>query len=91
MRAQDRILRKWVDANGDAKIHNENNTHRIGLEKRLIGGYYKTHGPYNRDKQAYLILGLPAAGKSSLADPLAKQKRALIVDSDEFKKASTGI
>ena len=86
MRAQDRILRKWVDANGDAKIHNENNTHRIGLEKRLIGGYYKTHGPYNRDKQAYLILGLPAAGKSSLADPLAKQKRALIVDSDEFKK-----
>lgn len=32
MRAQDRSLRKWVDANGDAKIHNENNIHRKGTK-----------------------------------------------------------
>lgn len=32
MRAQDRSLRKWVDANGDVKIHNENNIHRKGTK-----------------------------------------------------------
>ena len=86
MLAQDRILRKWVDANGDAKEHNENNSRRISFERRVLRGYYNEGRGYARDKQAYLILGLPAAGKSSLADPLSKQKQALIVDSDEFKK-----
>ncbi len=86
MLAQDRILRKWVDANGDAKKHNENNSRRVSLEQRILSGYYKEGRGYAHDKQAYLILGLPAAGKSSLADPLSVQKKALIVDSDEFKK-----
>lgn len=85
MRAQDRLLRKWVDANGDAKAHNENNPERRELEKQLIKDYYN-QGEYAKEKQAYLILGLPAAGKSSLADPLSAQRKALIVDSDEFKK-----
>ena len=86
MLAQDRILRKWVDANGDAKKHNENNSRRMSFERRVLGSYYNEGRGYARDKQAYLILGLPAAGKSSLAEPLSKQKQALIVDSDEFKK-----
>lgn len=85
MRAQDRLLRKWVDSNGDAKTHNENNPERRELEKQLIKDYYEK-SEYAKEKQAYLILGLPAAGKSSLADPLSLQKQALIVDSDEFKK-----
>ena len=85
MLAQDRLLREWVDANGDAQKNNINNPERTKLEKKLVSDYYNK-GTYAHDKQAYLILGLPAAGKSSLADPLSVQKKALIVDSDEFKK-----
>jgi len=57
---------------------------RRELRANIINDYYN-QGTYAKGRQAFLILGLPAAGKSSLADPLAKNMQAIIVDSDEFQ------
>lgn len=39
-----------------------------------------------RDRKATILLGPPAAGKSTIAESLALTKRSAIVDSDEIKK-----
>jgi predicted kinase len=40
----------------------------------------------NQDKRAAIVLGPPAAGKSTLANPIARRMNAAIIDSDEAKK-----
>ena len=42
--------------------------------------------PGGRKKKAVIILGPPAAGKSSIANPIARKLNAAIIDSDEVKK-----
>jgi len=42
--------------------------------------------PIDFNRQATIIIGAPAAGKSSIADPLAVARRAAIIDGDEAKK-----
>lgn len=39
-----------------------------------------------KDRDATLILGPPAAGKSAIADPIVKKMGALLIDPDEAKK-----
>lgn len=39
-----------------------------------------------RKKQAYLLIGLPASGKSSIAAQIAKAKGAMVLDSDLSKR-----
>jgi len=53
---------------------------RASLTDRLYG-----EGAGAKNRQAVIVLGPPAAGKSTIADPLAAQYRALIVDSDAAK------
>lgn len=48
---------------------------------------YSSNGPIKRDREAVLVWGPPAAGKSSFSERLAKEKRAAIVDPDDAKKA----
>jgi len=43
-----------------------------------------------QDRQAYILVGWPAAGKSTLANPIARRTRSAIIDSDEFKKIIPG-
>ncbi|NCW68600.1 MAG: hypothetical protein EBV86_08520, partial [Marivivens sp.] len=38
------------------------------------------------DRKATILIGPPAAGKSTLANPIAIEQRAAIIDSDEIKK-----
>ena len=78
-----KLLAEWADRNGNSKKHATDERH--SLRAKIIDDYYNK-GSYAKGKQAFLILGLPAAGKSSLADPLADNMDAIIVDSDEFKK-----
>ena len=40
----------------------------------------------NQDRRAAIVLGPPAAGKSTLANPIARKMNAAIIDSDEAKK-----
>ena len=39
-----------------------------------------------RDRKAYIVIGLPGAGKSTLIDPMIKHVRAIHVVADETKK-----
>lgn len=42
-------------------------------------------GPAQQGREAHLVLGPPAAGKSTLAEPLAAARGARIIDSDDAK------
>lgn len=43
-------------------------------------------GPVARERKAFIVIGRPAAGKSSVfADPLSKRHKARIIDSDTVK------
>jgi predicted kinase len=43
-------------------------------------------GTIRRDREAVILIGAPAAGKSSIANPLARSRGAAILDADEAKK-----
>lgn len=56
---------------------------------RLIDDAVAFAGPdgVGQDKRAVIILGPPAAGKSTVAEPLAREYRGALIDPDEAKKA----
>jgi N12 class adenine-specific DNA methylase len=47
---------------------------------------FSTAEPVEQGNHAVIVLGPPAAGKSSISEPLARALRAAIVDADEAKK-----
>ena len=53
------------------------------LEKIAEG--YSTDGPVRADRQAFIIIGPPASGKSTIAERLARNSHSAIVDSDDVK------
>ena len=66
------ILRRVLDM-GSAKIDNN--------------GKVAYNGTVKQDRRADIVIGLPAAGKSSvLADPLSQQHQSRIIDSDMVKE-----
>lgn len=66
------ILRRVLDM-GSAKIDNN--------------GKVAYNGTVRQDRRADIVIGLPAAGKSSvLADPLSQQHQSRIIDSDMVKE-----
>jgi predicted ABC-type ATPase len=46
--------------------------------------------PVKFDKELIIVMGPPAAGKSTLANPIARSKNASIIDADEAKKLIPG-
>lgn len=54
---------------------------RVKIAQNMYG-----KGAKNKNKQAYLVIGLPASGKSSMANPLRDNTGSLIVDSDDAKE-----
>ncbi len=46
--------------------------------------------PVARNREAIIILGPPAAGKSTIANDIAIARRSAIIDSDEIKKSIPG-
>ena len=44
-----------------------------------------SNGEKKQERKATLVLGLPGSGKSTIANPLAKQNGAFIIDADNFK------
>ena len=53
---------------------------------RLYDDWKGQNGPVLQEKRAVIFLGPPASGKSFFAELLAKERRAMIIDSDEVKK-----
>ena len=50
-----------------------------------VGGSRPANG-VNTERQAYLITGLPASGKSMISNPISKNQHAYILDSDYAKR-----
>lgn len=78
---QDRLkaeskLPPTIDINNEAR-----KKLRLDIVKELYG-----KGAKKQEKQAYLIIGLPASGKSSMANPLEAETGSLIIDSDMAKE-----
>lgn len=69
---------------GETYLHNEPERH--ALRKKIIELLYG-NGAKNKERKAFIVIGLPASGKSSsVAEPLAQRYGALLIDSDEAKK-----
>ena len=63
-----------------------NTPERKALRRRIIEELYGK-GAEKKESKAFIVIGLPASGKSSaVAEPLAKKYGALIIDSDEAKE-----
>lgn len=63
-----------------------NTADRIKLRNDIVAKVYGT-GAESKERRLDIVMGVPAAGKSSvLAEPLARENRALLADSDEIKK-----
>jgi N12 class adenine-specific DNA methylase/predicted kinase/predicted RNA methylase len=66
--------------------HTIDTPERIALRKKIADDLYGT-GAKNKKRKMDIVMGLPASGKSSsVAEPLAKEHGALIIDSDDAKK-----
>lgn len=75
MKAQG-LLAPTIEINTEERQELRNN-----IAKDLYG-----NGAKNKNKQAYLVIGLPASGKSAMANPLQKKTGSLIIDSDMAKE-----
>lgn len=62
-----------------------NSPERIQHRNKVIADYYGK-GAKKKGRQAYLIIGAPASGKSTLTNSLAEETGSLIIDSDTVKE-----
>ena len=73
-----------------------NTSQRVQQRKQWVSDFLKGNGvdtmpygggPLKKEYKATIVVGLPAAGKSTMiANPLSKEQGAFIMDSDEMKK-----
>ncbi|WP_052486982.1 zeta toxin family protein [Gordoniibacillus kamchatkensis] len=69
-----------------SSTHLINTPERIKLRKQIVDKLYGK-GAKQKNRRIDIVIGPPAAGKSSvLADPLAKQHGALLIDADKAKE-----
>lgn len=80
------IIKARTEQANMPSTHLINTPERQALRQEIVDNLYGT-GAANKNKQAYIIMGPPAAGKSSaLSDPIAKDTGSLIIDSDMAKE-----
>jgi gluconate kinase len=92
------VVRERVELQGMLATHQS--THEINTPQRdalrqkaedklyeLSGQEKYSGGQVLQNKQAFIVIGPPAAGKSSsMAEPLSRQHNARLIDSDDAKK-----
>jgi adenylate kinase family enzyme/predicted nucleic acid-binding Zn-ribbon protein len=61
--------------------------YQAAVDHLVVGAKaFSTHGPVENRGIATIVLGPPAAGKSTFAERLARERRSALVDADEAKK-----
>jgi hypothetical protein len=70
---------------------NDNSPQRIKYRMDKAFEYYNKFKTDNHDRNAYIIIGLPSAGKSTIAEPLAKRTNSMILDSDIIKMGDDSV
>lgn len=58
---------------------------RVALRQHIADRLYRTDG-VERGKQAYIVIGPPAGGKSTITEPLARETHSLAIDADDAKQ-----
>ena len=62
-----------------------NTPERQALRQKIADDLYG-NGAAKKEGKVWLVLGVPASGKSTFSDPLIEKEGALLIDSDEAKK-----
>ena len=81
----EKLAKEYMDKFGSTD--QINTPERQELRSKIMNELYnKNIDKRQKGHEAFLIVGLPASGKSTISDPLVEEKGALLVDSDEAKK-----
>ena len=62
-----------------------NTPERQALRRKIADDLYG-NGAAKKEGKVWLVLGVPASGKSTISDPLVEREGAVLIDSDEAKK-----
>lgn len=79
----EKMAQEYLDKYGETdKIDTpERQELRLRVAKELYGD-----GATKKEGKVWLIVGLPASGKSTISDPLVEREGALLIDSDKAKE-----
>ena len=79
----EKMAQEYMDRYGET--YHINTTERQEIRRDIIKKLYGD-GAKNKNSEAFLIIGLPASGKSTIAKPIIKANGALKIDSDDVKE-----
>lgn len=79
------IIEARVKQKATSSTHLINTPERKQLRRQKQSDLYRTGAP-KKERKAWLVMGPPASGKSTLSDPLVKETGSLLIDADEAKK-----
>ena len=83
IRDAEALAQEYLDAFGTTD--QINTPERQELRRKIADKLYG-EGAAKKEGKVWLVLGVPASGKSTFADPLVEREGALLIDSDEAKK-----
>lgn len=63
-----------------------NTPERAALRDQIVDRLYG-QGAAKKEHQAWIFIGMPAAGKSTLSDPISKENGAIDIDGDNIREA----
>ena len=79
----ERLSKEYIDTFGTTD--QINTPARQKLRREMADKLYGD-GAAKKEGKVWLVLGVPASGKSTFSDPLVEREGALLIDSDEAKK-----
>ena len=80
------ITQREFNFNGETVVGFDNALLRLYESAKTLAYETGTPAPTRFEKKATIVVGPPAAGKSSIANPIARKMGAVIIDADEAKK-----
>ena len=83
IRDAEALAQEYLDAFGTTD--QINTPERQELRRKIADELYG-EGAAKKEGKVWLVLGVPASGKSTFSDPLVEKEGALLIDSDEAKK-----
>lgn len=83
IRDAEALAQEYLDAFGTTD--QINTPERQELRRKIADKLYG-EGAAKKEGKVWLVLGVPASGKSTFSDPLVEKEGALLIDSDEAKK-----